>query len=181
MTEAQKRSLLELARAAIASRFGGEAPHLPTDAAFQEKRGLFVTITLDGELRGCIGMMKSEKSIAAEVVEMAREAAFGDPRFPALRRDELPRLQIEISILSPLFPVENLSEIQIGRDGLMLRKGFRSGVFLPQVPVEYDWDLDTYLSQLCLKAGLPNGAWKSPDAHLFRFEALVFSEADILA
>lgn len=181
MTPAQKETLLKLARAAIASRFGGEQPQLPADQAFGERKGLFVTITQKGELRGCIGMMQSSKSIAEEVVDMAREAAFGDPRFPALRREELAGLSIEISILGPLIPVEEVSQIQIGRDGLLLRKGFNSGVFLPQVPVEWDWDLDTYLSQLCRKAGLRNGAWKSPDALLYRFEAQVFSENEILA
>ncbi|NLW18439.1 MAG: AmmeMemoRadiSam system protein A [Candidatus Cloacimonetes bacterium] len=181
MTPAQKETLLKLARAAIASRFGGEQPQLPLDEAFGERKGLFVTITQKGELRGCIGMMQSRKSIAEEVVDMAREAAFGDPRFPALRREELAGLSIEISILGPLIPVEEVSQIQIGRDGLLLRKGFNSGVFLPQVPVEWDWDLDTYLSQLCRKAGLRNGAWKSPDALLYRFEAQVFSENEILA
>lgn len=181
MTDAQKVTLLKLARTAIASRFGGEKPQVPTDEAFKERRGLFVTITQKGELRGCIGMMQSNKSIAKEVVDMAREAAFGDPRFPALRREELDSLNIEISILGPLIPVEEVSQIQIGRDGLLLRKGFNSGVFLPQVPVDWNWDLDSYLSQLCQKAGLPNGAWKSPDADLYRFEAEVFSENDILA
>lgn len=180
MTDAQKQTLLRLAREAILSRFDPSQPELPAEPEFQAKRGLFVTLRLDGDLRGCIGLIQPRRSIAEEVVEMAREAAFGDPRFPPLRREELPRIEIEVSLLSEMIPVRDISEIVIGRDGLLLRQGFRSGVFLPQVPVEWNWDLQTYLSQLCRKAGLPDRAWKRDDAELFRFEAEVFGETHIL-
>ncbi len=180
MNDAQKKTLLKLARDSIASRFGHGQVELPAEPEYQQKRGLFVSLHLEGDLRGCIGLIESRQTIARGIFEMAREAAFCDPRFPPLRREELDRLEIEISLLSELIPVTDISGIVIGRDGLLLRQGFRSGVFLPQVPVEWNWDLATYLSQLCRKAGLPDGTWKSEDARLFRFEAEVFSESHFL-
>lgn len=180
MNDGQKKTLLKLARDSIASRFDRGGVELPSDPELQQKRGLFVSLHLDGDLRGCIGLIEARQTIASGVFEMAREAAFGDPRFLPLRRDELDRLEIEISVLSEMIPVLDTSEIEIGRDGLLLRQGFRSGVFLPQVPVEWNWDLPTYLSQLCRKAGLPDGTWKRDDAQLFRFEAEVFAETHFL-
>ncbi|MBP7205537.1 MAG: AmmeMemoRadiSam system protein A [Candidatus Cloacimonetes bacterium] len=180
MNDDQKKTLLKLARDSIASRFNRGQVDPPAEPEFQQKRGLFVSLHLEGDLRGCIGLIEARQTIARGVFEMAREAAFGDPRFPPLRRDELDRLEIEISVLSELIPVTDISGIVIGRDGLLLRQGFRSGVFLPQVPVEWNWDLHTYLTQLCRKAGLPDGTWKRDDARLFRFEAEVFSESHFL-
>ncbi len=180
MTDTQKKTLLKLARDAIASRFDDSQVELPTNPEFEAKRGLFVTLHSEGELLGCIGLIEPRQSIAQEVFAMAREAAFGDPRFPPLQQEDLAKVEIEISILSELMPVRNVPEIVIGRDGLLLRQGFRSGVFLPQVPVEWNWDIDTYLTQLCRKAGLPDGTWKKDDAQLLRFEADIFGEAHFL-
>ncbi len=180
MNAEQQHKLLRLARDAITARLLHRQPEIPSDPVFQLRRGLFVTLHLDGDLRGCIGLIQARGSITEEVVKMAREAAFGDPRFPPLRQNELDRIEIEISLLSEMIPVTDTAEIVIGRDGLLLRQGFRSGVFLPQVPVEWNWDLDTYLSQLCRKAGLPDGSWKREDAELFRFEADVFGENNFL-
>ncbi|MDD3144380.1 MAG: AmmeMemoRadiSam system protein A [Candidatus Cloacimonetes bacterium] len=180
MTDEQKKILLRLARAAIASRFTHSPLELPDDPEFQARRGLFVTLHSQGDLRGCIGLIEARRTIAEEVVHMARSAAFDDPRFPPLRPEELDKIRLEISILSEMIPVEDISGIVIGRDGLLLRQGFHSGVFLPQVPVEWNWDLKTYLTQLCRKAGLPDGAWKRADSELYRFEAEVFGEDHIL-
>lgn len=180
MTESQKQTLLSLARNAIRSRFDNSKVELPSDAEFQAKRGLFVTLNLDGDLRGCIGMIEPRRSIAEEVVAMARAAAFRDPRFPPLSWQEFGQIQLEISILSELMLVKDITEIVIGRDGLLLTRGFHSGVFLPQVPVEWNWDLSTYLTQLCYKACLPDESWKKDNAELFRFEAEVFGETQIL-
>lgn len=149
------------------------------DPKFEEERGVFVTLKKHGELRGCIGTIIPTQSLKEGLKEMAIAAATRDPRFYPVTYDELKDIEIEISILSPLIPVNDISEIVVGRDGLVLKKGFYSGVLLPQVPVEYGWDKDTYLRHLCLKAGLPPGSHLSPDAKLFRFTAEVFSEHEL--
>ncbi len=180
MTDALKQELLALARRSIASRFDHSPVENPRNPEFQPQRGVFVSLHKDGDLRGCIGYIKGYKSIADSVIEMARQAAFHDPRFRPLREQELPGLNIEISILSELLPVTDSSALRIGRDGLYIQHPHGSGLLLPQVPVEWHWDLPTFLKQLCRKAGLPDGAWKDEAAQLFRFEAEVFSESDFL-
>jgi AmmeMemoRadiSam system protein A len=107
---------------------------------------------------------------------MAREAAFGDPRFPPLKKEELQHCHIEISTLSPMSPCLNPQEVKIGVHGLYIRRGGRSGVLLPQVPVEQGWNLEKYLEYICIKAGLPTDSLKSPDTELFTFTAVVFGE-----
>jgi AmmeMemoRadiSam system protein A len=107
---------------------------------------------------------------------MAREAAFGDPRFPPLRKDEFGQTHIEISALSPMEVCPDPRQVKVGVHGLYIRKGGRSGVLLPQVPVEQGWDLDEYLEYICVKASLPPGSWKAPDAELLTFTAIVFGE-----
>jgi len=180
MSEELKKRLLRLARESIASRFTREKVELPQEPELLEKRGVFVTLHSRGDLRGCIGFIKGYKSIAESVFEMARSAAFQDPRFPSLRESELPDIRIEISVLSEMIPVEGIDELVIGRDGLYLQHPHGSGLLLPQVPLEWNWDLKTYLRHICLKAGLHDGAWKDAGAKLFRFEAEVFGEADFL-
>lgn len=180
MTDELKKRLLQLARESIQSHFGRIHPSLPTEPELQEKRGAFVTLHKRGELRGCIGFIRGYKSIAASVAEMARAAAFDDPRFSALRQSELDEIELEISVLGDLIPIEDTGQIQIGRDGLYLQHPHGSGLLLPQVPLEWNWDLPTYLKQLCRKAGLPDTAWQDAGARLFRFEAEVFAEADFL-
>jgi AmmeMemoRadiSam system protein A len=107
---------------------------------------------------------------------MAREAAFGDPRFPPLRKDELSRTHIEISALSPMTQCPDPRQVKVGVHGLYLRRGGRSGVLLPQVPVEQGWNLDQYLDYICTKAGLPAGSYEASDAELLTFTAIVFGE-----
>jgi len=172
----QQKALLQLARDAIGQKLNGKAITRPADPAFKEKRGLFVTLHKHGELRGCIGYVQGYKDIASSVLEMAQAAAFRDPRFSPLRLSELSELEIEISVLSELIPVKDISEIVIGRDGLILQHPYGSGLLLPQVPVEWHWDLPTFLKQLCYKAGLPDGSHQDPKAVLLRFSAEVFGE-----
>jgi len=107
---------------------------------------------------------------------MAKEAAFGDPRFPPLKRDELDFCQIEISALSPMIPCADPRQVKVGVHGLYLSRGGRSGVLLPQVPVEQGWNLDEYLDYICIKAGLPPKSYEAPDAQLLTFTAIVFGE-----
>ena len=174
LNEEQKRELIDLAKDAILAVFERRAPKLPNDEAFQKKRGLFVSLHLEGELRGCIGYIKPYKSIAQSVAEMAVAAAFEDHRFMPLRPEELDEIEIEISLLSPLVELKSIDEIEVGRDGLLLQHPYGSGLLLPQVATEYNWDRDTFLDHLCAKAGVRRGAYKDKGAKLFSFQAQVF-------
>lgn len=163
----------------------GRPPLTLKSPRFAEKCGVFVTLKIDGELRGCIGLIEGRSPLSQGIQDMAIAAATEDPRFPAVEPSELAKIDIEISVLSPLIPVSSIDEIQVGRDGLLLRKYPGSGLLLPQVPTEYGWDRDTYLNHLCLKAGLPPGSHLAPDgkslaadAKLWRFTAEVFGEKE---
>jgi AmmeMemoRadiSam system protein A len=128
-----------------------------------------VTITRKGHLRGCIGLVQARKPLAEAVAEMAQEAAFEDPRFDPVTADELPELEFEISILSPLKIVENFDDIKVGRDGIMIKLELHSGLLLPQVAEEHRWDRRTFLEQTCLKAGLPKGCFREKNAQVYSF------------
>lgn len=141
----------------------------------KEKRGAFVTLHKRGRLRGCIGYIQGIRPLYQAVIDMAEAAAFDDPRFPAVTKEEFPELDLEISVLSPLSQVEELSEIQIGRHGLYITLGAFSGLLLPQVATENGWDRETFLEQTCLKAGLPPEAYRDEEARLYLFSAEVFS------
>jgi AmmeMemoRadiSam system protein A len=177
LDESHRKTLLELARRAIACSFDGESvPAYPADdPCFSQKLGLFVTLKKDGMLRGCIGTITGVEPIAQAAVDMARAAAFRDPRFRPLRREELDGIHIEISVLTPLRKLDNTDLIQVGTHGLYVRQGRRSGLLLPQVPTELGWDRDTFLVQVCRKAGLPDDAWKN-GAEIYTFTARVFGE-----
>ena len=181
-SETDRAALLFAARRAIAEKLEGREPPvgelLPRDAtAPAGSGGAFVTLKIGGALRGCIGHLRSDAPVAETVAEMARAAAFGDPRFPPLSREELGKASIEISRLSEFFPIAP-ENVEVGVHGLLLRQGFRSGILLPQVPGEQGWDRAAYLSGLCRKAGLPEGAFADPGAELLAFTAEVFGEVD---
>ncbi len=178
MDKQQKQALLALARSSIASGLGRGEVIIPKDELFKQKRGLFVTLHLDGHLRGCIGYIRGYKSIAESIIEMAKAAAFRDPRFPKVSSQELDKIVIEISLLSELIPVEDLTKIEVGRDGLYLEHPQGSGLLLPQVAVEWGWDVDTFLQQICRKAGLKPYAFKDKHAKLYSFSAEIFCEQD---
>ena len=178
----QQIKLLKLARKTIADKLGiAEIPEEPSfeDDVFKEKCGAFVTIHIKGDLRGCIGYIEGVKSIPETVKDMASASAFSDPRFSSLTPDEYKKIDIEISILSPVEKVNDLNEIVVGRDGLIISRGFSRGLLLPQVPVEQGWDRDTFLSHLCYKAGLPADSWSKPDIVIEKFSAQVFSENEL--
>lgn len=143
---------------------------------FKEVSGVFVTLKKHGDLRGCIGMIEGRRPLGEGLQEMTVAAALEDTRFSPVKPAELPDIHVDISVLSPMIPVKDLSEIQVGRDGVLLRMGYHSGVFLPQVATEQGWDRDTFLENLCYKAGLPAGAHKDPAARLFRFTAEILEE-----
>jgi AmmeMemoRadiSam system protein A len=179
-TDEEKRSLLSIARNSIAGRLGlstsEKAPE--TTPAMQEESGVFVTLHKKGGLRGCIGNIEGRKPLSEAVAELALESAFGDPRFAALKSEEYPDIDIEISVLTKLTRIESIDQIEVGKHGLYIKKGFHSGLLLPQVATEYGWDRGTFLRQTCWKAGLPEDAWEE-DAEIFTFGAEVFGEKEL--
>jgi AmmeMemoRadiSam system protein A len=183
----EQNILLDDARETIAAALEKRRPEYKRRAAdsasaLAQPCGAFVTLHINGvsgrSLRGCIGRMSSPEPLEKTVRTMAAEAAFGDPRFPPLGREELPRCSIEISVLSPLELCPDPRTVKVGVHGLYLVRQGRSGVLLPQVPVEQGWDLDNYLDYICVKAGLPPGSCEAPDARLYTFTAAVFGEEE---
>jgi AmmeMemoRadiSam system protein A len=174
-----RRDLLDLARRSLESHFRNEpVPRLASDRqeTFGQSRALFVTLRKGGDLRGCIGTLSPRGDLAKTVPEFARRAAFHDPRFPPLSEDELGECVIEISVLTPPEPVSDPSEIEVGRDGLILDCGGESGLLLPQVATEWGFDRDRFLEEVSRKAGLAGDAWRDPAARIWRFQADVFAE-----
>ncbi len=176
LTEDEREELLSIARKTISEYVrNGNIPDFKIKTEkLRKKSGVFVTLKKNGKLRGCIGLIIAEEPLFMAVRKMAISAATQDPRFPPLNPSEVDEIEIEISVLTPFQKVRNTAEIEVGRDGLMIRKGFMSGLLLPQVPIEYGWNRETFLEHTCNKAGLPPDAWK--DAELWKFQALVFSE-----
>jgi len=176
LSDSERRELLQVARRAVeaAVKHTAYEPPTPSDQALLQERGAFVTLTEKGGLRGCIGYVMPLKPLYQAVAEVAQAAALQDPRFPAVTAKELDQLQYEISVLTPFRRVLDVKQIEIGRHGLLMRRGPREGVLLPQVPVEEHWDRRTFLEQAALKAGLPAQAWQDEDTDIFAFSALVF-------
>ncbi len=179
LTPAEKQELLKIARQSVEVAVR-EKKILPVPAdepeALRHARGAFVTLKEHGNLRGCIGYMTPMKPLAETVRDVAAFAALEDRRFRPVGESELGTLEYEISVLSPLLKVEDINQIHVGQHGLLIRKGEYEGVLLPQVPTEEGWNRNTFLEQVCVKAGLPEHAWKDEDADLFMFTALVFAE-----
>jgi len=178
----QQIKLLKLARKTIADKLCiAENIDLPSfdEDIFKEKCGAFVTIHIKGDLRGCIGYIEGIKTIPETVKDMAMASAFSDPRFSSLTKEEYKKIDIEISILSPIEKVNDVSEIVVGRDGVIITRGYNRGLLLPQVPVEQGWDKNTFLTHTCFKAGLPADSWKKPDVLIEKFSAQVFSENEL--
>ena len=177
-SQKERALLLKLAHEAIESalecRRISEEPPSPHLA---EPRGVFTTLYLGGELRGCVGYVFAVAPLYGAVMETARAAASQDTRFPPVSREEAPRLQVSLSILSPLRPIEP-DRIEIGKHGLVVSRGVHRGLLLPQVPLEHHWDRQTFLEQTCRKAGLPSDAWKT-GATLEAFTAEVFQDPDV--
>lgn len=182
LTLEEKKELFRIAHASIEAEVKGQdAPKLkPLTARLAELRGVFVTLKESGNLRGCIGYIEGIKPLCQAVAEMAAAAATGDPRFPAVTEKELSKLEYEISVLTPKRQIYSPEEFIVGKHGIIVQRGGRSGVFLPQVAPEEGWTREETLSYLCLhKAGLPADAWKDKETKLFVFEAEVLEERDI--
>ena len=179
-TREQKKRLIAIARNSINEIISNKKVLQveENDPVLMQRRGAFVTIKIDGRLRGCIGRIIGDVPLAKIINEMAVEAATSDPRFPALTPEELEKIELEISVLSPLKKIDDIKEIKVGVHGLIIRKAFFSGLLLPQVAAEYKWTREEFLQQTCLKAGLPKDAWKD-NAEIYIFSADVFSEDSI--
>jgi AmmeMemoRadiSam system protein A len=176
LTQEEKDHLKELALESIKGKFEHEPePELGIDSeTLKTNCGAFVTLKTHGSLRGCIGLVVGMKPLYKSVTEMARAAAFDDPRFTPLTKDEVDKLEIEISALSPLEKIDDPAQIEVGKHGIMLQHGYHSGLLLPQVATEYGWDRITFLKHTCLKAGLPENAWRDPETEIQIFSAEVF-------
>ena len=140
----------------------------------QVRSGAFVTLYKGEELRGCLGHLEADRPLAQVVAEMAVAAASEDPRFPPISADEVPDLTIEISVLTEPRPARP-EQVEAGRDGVVVKRGAKHGVLLPQVAVEYGWDTGTLLTMACRKAGLPDLAWREGSAELLVFQAEVIT------
>jgi AmmeMemoRadiSam system protein A len=173
-----KAALLRFARRSIERFLRTETAPLARNLppALWQRRGAFVTLKIDGELRGCVGITGDRLPLGLVVGTVALGAAFNDRRFPPLSLDEYEHVEIEISLLTPLEKVGGPADIVPGRDGVLMLKGGRSAIFLPQVATEQGWGRDQMLDRLCLKAGLPEGAWRN-GAEFFTFRAEILDES----
>lgn len=181
LSREQQKELLTIARKTIESYISsGTVPEFAvTDPLLKEKRGVFVTLNKGRQLRGCIGYIMPTEQLFLAVSKMAIESATGDPRFPPVTKDELSQLEIEISVLSVPKRIHQPDEIILGTHGVIVRKGGRGGVFLPQVATETGWTKEQFMGELCSqKAGLPEDAWKDKDTELYTFSAQVFKEGE---
>ena len=186
ITKEERRFLLAAARETIAAKLEKRNAVYPPRPAMENSSldkpcGAFVSLHIEEpkgkrQLRGCIGRMIGAAALEKTVKTMALEAAFSDPRFAPLSKDELSHVSIEISALSPLEPCPDPRSVKVGVHGIYLVHRGRSGVLLPQVPVEQGWDQDEYLDYINLKAGLPPGSWDDPSAERYVFTAVVFGE-----
>ena len=179
LNEQEKKTLHDIAKAVVESKTRGKSiPEFKLDSpALKENRGAFVTIKSKGQLRGCIGYIEAFKPLYETITEMAIAAATQDPRFPPLSQEEIKDIDIEISVLTPLAKINNPEEIEVGKHGIVVSKGFYSGLLLPQVATEYGWDRVTFLEHTCQKAGLSQNAWKG-DVEIYIFSADVFGEKE---
>jgi len=179
----QGAKLIQLARASIKAGSKNPRASLAAKKEFSELMGVFVTINKNNQLRGCIGFPEPMHPLYEGVISAAKAAAFSDPRFMPLDKKEIQEITIEVSILSAprvievRNPEEYLDKIKVGRDGLIVRGIFSSGLLLPQVAVEYSWDVLTFLSQTCTKAGLEPDSWQDFDkCRVYNFQSQVFAE-----
>lgn len=173
-----RRALLALARESLAAHLSGtDLEALEPAEELRQPAAAFVTLRRrsDHELRGCVGLMNTDRSLAVVVAEAAVAAATRDGRFDSITAAELPELRIEISVLGPVTEICS-DEVEVGRHGLIVHLGERRGLLLPQVAVDRGWDRETFLAWTCRKAGLPPDAWRKPGCELLCFTAVVFSE-----
>jgi hypothetical protein len=179
LSEPEKSELLALARKSVEyvvqEKYAYE-PSASTSTTLNQERGAFTTLKKSGDLRGCIGYTSAIKPLYITVRDTATLAAMQDPRFPPVSASELPSLEYEISVLSPLRRVTDVQQIKVGEHGLLMKNGDSEGLLLPQVPVEQQWNRQTFLEQTCRKARMPSTCWMDDDTDIFSFTAVVFGE-----
>ena len=177
--------LVKTARKAV-TEFLSNGNRMKLESDLEEKfsfnSGVFVTLNNPDGLRGCIGFPMPEKKLSHAIIEGAIAAATEDPRFPSVKTNELNDIVFEVTVLTPPIvvdvsdPMEYLEKIKVGRDGLIIRHSFSSGLLLPQVPVEYDWNVEEFLQHTCEKAGLARDTWKNESVKIEKFEGIIFKE-----
>jgi uncharacterized protein len=180
LSNSEKSTLLKLARTALEDYFSGRKT-LPCDSACDAllaRKGAFVSLHRGERLRGCIGQLYPDQELYRIVQHCIISAAVEDNRFPPVTGGEIKDLEIEISVLSPFRRIKDIEEIEVGRHGLYLVQGSFRGLLLPQVATQNKWDRATFLAQTCHKSGLPESAWRNPQAIIHTFEAEVFSDAE---
>ncbi|PLW80571.1 TIGR00296 family protein [Candidatus Woesearchaeota archaeon] len=182
LTDNDKKKLLELAKKSIESIYTKKDVDIDEYSNFSKKLGVFVTLTINGNLRGCIGYPRPVYPLYEAVHRAAMAAAFEDTRFEPLLEDEFKKTKIEISILTEpkLIEVKDYTEyeknIELGKDGLIIEYGPNSGLLLPQVPIDWGWNKTEYLENLSNKAGLGKDAWKEPGVKIYKFQSIIFEE-----
>ena len=177
--------LVKTARKAV-TEFLSNGNRMKLESDLEEKfsfnSGVFVTLNNPDGLRGCIGFPMPEKKLSHAIIEGAIAAATEDPRFPSVKTNELNDIVFEVTVLTPPVeidvsdPTEYLEKIKVGRDGLIIRHSFSSGLLLPQVPVEYGWNVEEFLQHTCEKAGLSRDTWKNESVKIEKFEGIIFKE-----
>lgn len=176
LTKNEKQILLLTARESITSLLEKRAPNYPEPTTvLKEELGSFVTLHINGQLRGCIGHMLPLRALIEDIKVLAKESAFHDPRFPSLSLKELEHIDIEISVLSPL-ETSSPERIIVGKHGIIMKNGYNSGVLLPQVPTEQGWNREEFLSNTCRKSGMREDCWKDPKTQIETFTAVIFGE-----
>lgn len=178
LTDTEKKRLLSIARKTLEEHVSSRTvPAIDVrEPRLLERSGVFVTLSMHGQLRGCIGFIKPVAPLYRAVTEMTVAASSNDPRFRPVTKDELKNITIEISVLSPLKLINSINEIRVGTHGLYIVKGGNSGLLLPQVASQYRWGREEFLQNTCLKAGLPENAWKDKETKIHVFSAQIFSE-----
>ena len=177
LSEEDRKAILAAARHGVfyAVAHGRAAPDLPDKGNFAEPCGLFVTLHVSGKLRGCIGMIDARGTLGENLARCSADAALHDPRFSPLRAEELNHLEIEVSLLSPLHALQP-DEVEVGKHGLLVERGMRRGLLLPQVATEHHLTREQFLAETCVKAGLPREAWREPETRLYGFECQIVAE-----
>lgn len=181
MDDEKKKTILKLARNTIESYVKDGVSHKfnTEDEELKQQNGAFVTLHKNGALRGCIGLIESDSPLYETIMDMSIQAARSDPRFPPVEKEELNEIDIEVSILTKPRKAGSIDEVEPGKHGVIVKKGFASGVFLPQVAAETGWSKEEFMENLCEgKAGLHKDAYKDPAASIYVFEAEVFGEKD---
>lgn len=178
LNKEEKKKLMEIAKLSVIEAVTGKRQFLPnvTEERLKENCGAFVTLKENGQLRGCIGYIQAVKPLFETVKDVAKSAAVNDYRFNPVTQEELGKLEYEISVLTPLKRIKDINEIEVGKHGLVMKRGFDTGLLLPQVATEYNWDRETFLKETCRKAGLPQDAWKDKATEIYAFSAEVFGE-----